>query len=134
MEEKSTLLRMISRQRDADGATTEQKETYRAAVRVEDETICLRYPIEGDTATVRIQVGAVEIVREGALRMKLFIRPGRTLPGVYVTPYGEMDMAARGHRVLMTQEGGRCEVRMAYDVLLGGQVAFTNDVCMVFRR
>lgn len=134
MREKSTLLRMVSRQRDADGITAEQTDTYRATVREEGETTCLRYEIEGDKVDMRIREGAVEIIREGALRMKLFIQPGRTLPGMYVTPYGEMDMSAHGHRVLIAQEGARCEVRMEYDVLMDGQIAFTNDVRAVFRR
>ena len=134
MEEKSTLLKIVSRQRDADGMTAEQTDTYRAMIGTRGETICLRYEIEGDKAAMRIQDGAVEILREGALRMKLFIRPGRTLPGMYVTPYGEMDIAVHGHRVMIAQEGARCEVCMAYDVLMGGKLAFSNDVRAVFRR
>lgn len=134
MEEKSTLLKIVSCQRDADGMTAEQTDTYRAMIGTQDETTCLRYEIEGDKATMRIQEGSVEIIREGALRMKLFIRPGRTLPGMYVTPYGEMDISVHGHRILIAQEGARCEVRMEYDVLMGGKLAFSNDVRAVFRR
>lgn len=134
MEEKSTLLRMTSRQRDADGMSAEQTDTYRARISEEEGVTCLHYEIEGDPVTMRIREGAVEIRREGALRMKLSIRPGKILPGLYVTPYGEMDISVRGKRVLITREGLRCEVRMEYDVLMGGQLAFSNDVRAVFRR
>ena len=134
MEEKSTLLKMISRQRDADGMSAEQTDTYRARVSDEEGVTNLKYDIEGDPVTMRIREGAVDILREGALRMKLSVRPGKTLPGMYVTPYGEMDISVRGKRVLLTQDGMRCEVRMEYDVFMGGQLAFSNDVRAVFRK
>lgn len=134
MEEKNTLLKMISRQRDADGMSAEQTDTYRARVSEEEGVTSLKYEIEGDPVVMRMREGAVDIHREGALRMKLSVRPGKTLPGQYVTPYGEMDISVRGKRVLITQDGLRCEVRMEYDVLMGGQLAFSNDVRAVFRR
>ena len=134
MEEKNTLLRLESCQRDAEGAGTEQTDTYRARISESGGVITLRYAIEGDEVTMRMEDSAVEIIRRGALQMKLFIRPGRLLTGVYATPYGEMRMAAQGRRIQIQREEKRCELRMEYDVYINGEKAFANDVRAVFRR
>lgn len=133
MAEKSTLVQIVSRQRDADGEQAHSKETVRARVEETEAGVYVHYDIQGDPAVLHVQQGSVLMERSGQLHTRLLIEPGRSHQGVYETPFGGMALTVQGHRVLTQRDGGRFEVRMRYDVYLDGQLAYENDVSVVLR-
>lgn len=132
MYKTSTLLQIVSTQRDADGATNQQKSTHRATLEQRADGVHLFYD-EDDTAVhLHLQECSAQIIRTGAMRLQLALTPERDHTSQYDTPIGSMNMKVHTHDVQTERSGKRMTARLKYDVYLEEAFAFHNDLRIVF--
>lgn len=101
---------------------TETDRDEESGITVSSE-ICLT--VEGQKITME---------RKGAFSNTMVFAKGRRFEGIYVTPYGEMDMATYTHTVLCDVGEEKGTVRLKYQLDVQGGYASTNELCLEYFR
>lgn len=131
IEGKKARIRVISRLMETDGNAQEIKNARSGMLRPVEGGFALEYDDEqdGEKAHIALTMKPGRTARENRVRMQrrgmvssvLHFLPGERIASRYVTPYGEIPVAVDTHEVeIRAQENGG-ELRLSYDVYMGGE-------------
>ena len=126
-EGKKARIRVVSRLVEPDGDAHEIKNARSGLLRSTADGLVLEYDDVQDeekahiVLTMQPERGHVRMHRMGMVSSVLDFLPGEKIALRYVTVYGEIPVAVDTHRVdiLMQESGG--ELRLRYDVYMGGE-------------
>ena len=126
-EGKKARIRVVSRLVEPDGDAHEIKNARSGLLRATADGWVLEYDDVQDeekahiVLTMQPERGRVRMQRMGMVSSVLDFLPGEKIASRYVTVYGEIPVAVDTHRVdiLMQESGG--ELRLRYDVYMGGE-------------
>ena len=126
-EGKKARIRVVSRLVEPDGDAHEIKNARSGLLRPTADGWVLEYDDVQDeekahiVLTMQPERGHVRMQRMGMVSSVLDFVPGEKIASRYVTVYGEIPVAVDTHRVdiLMQESGG--ELRLRYDVYMGGE-------------
>ena len=126
-EGKKARIRVISRLVEPDGDAHEIKNARSGLLRPAPDGWVLEYDDVQDeekahiVLTMQPERGHVRMQRMGMVSSVLDFVPGEKIASRYVTVYGEIPVAVDTHGVdiLMQESGG--ELRLRYDVYMGGE-------------
>ena len=126
-EGKKARIRVVSRLVEPDGDAHEIKNARSGLLRPTADGLVLEYDDVQDeekahiVLTMQPERGHVRMQRMGMVSSVLTFLPGEKIASSYVTVYGEIPVAVDTHRVdIYTQENGG-ELRLLYDVYMGGE-------------
>ena len=88
------------------------------------------------TAEICLTVEDQKVVmeRRGAFSNTMVFAKGQRFEGIYVTPYGEMDMATYTHFVQCDVKENKGTVRLRYQLDVQGGYASTNELKLEYSR
>ena len=126
-EGKKARIRVVSRLVEPDGDAHEIKNARSGLLRLTADGWVLEYDDVQDeekahiVLTMQPERGHVRMQRMGMVSSVLDFLPGEKIASRYVTVYGEIPVAVDTHGVdiLMQESGG--ELRLRYDVYMGGE-------------
>ena len=126
-EGKKARIRVVSRLVEPDGDAHEIKNARSGLLRLTADGWVLEYDDVQDeekahiVLTMQPERGHVRMQRMGMVSSVLDFVPGEKIASRYVTVYGEIPVAVDTHGVdiLMQESGG--ELRLRYDVYMGGE-------------
>ena len=122
--ERRARIRLLAKMTDPQGHVHETKHARAGICRMQDGGILLEYDEEqeGERAHVVLTAGSRQAAmrRRGGMSGTLRFVPGERTSSTYETDYGEIPVAVFTHSVAMerTQTGG--ELRLEYDLFVGG--------------
>lgn len=126
-EKMKARIRVVSRLVEPDGDAHEIKNARSGLLRPTADGLVLEYDDVQDeekahiVLTMQPERGHVRMQRMGMVSSVLDFVPGEKIASRYVTIYGEIPVAVDTHRVdICTQESGG-ELRLLYDVYMGGE-------------
>lgn len=130
-EGKKARIRVVSRLVETDGDAHEIKNARSGLLRPEADGFVLEYDDEQDGEKAHIVLtmkpgrtaweNRARMQRRGMVSSVLHFLPGERIASRYVTPYGEIPVAVDTHGVeILAQENGG-ELRLSYDVYMGGE-------------
>ena len=138
-EEKKARIRVVSRLVEPDGDAHEIKHARSGLLRPTADGLVLEYDDVQDeekahiVLTMQPERGHVRMQRMGMVSSVLTFLPGEKIASSYVTVYGEIPVAVDTHRVdIYTQENGG-ELRLLYDVYMGGERTSTARMEITWR-
>lgn len=131
MEEKRARIRVISRLTGTDGEAQEIKNARSGVLRPVEGGFALEYDDEqdGEKAHIVLTMKPGRTARENRARMQrkgmvssvLHFLPGEKTASRYVTPYGEIPVAVDTREVEIGARENGGELRLSYDVYMGGE-------------
>ena len=126
-EEKKARIRVVSRLVEPDGDAHEIKNARSGLLRPTADGWVLEYDDVQDeekahiVLTMQPERSHVRMQRMGMVSSVLDFLPGEKIASRYVTVYGEIPVAVDTHSVeIRTQESGG-ELKLRYDVYMGGE-------------
>ena len=126
-EGKKARIRVVSRLVEPDGDAHEIKNARSGLLRLTADGWVLEYDDVQDeekahiVLTMQPERGHVRMQRMGMVSSVLDFLPGEKIASRYVTVYGEIPVAVDTHGVdILVQESGG-ELRLRYDVYMGGE-------------
>ena len=138
-EGKKARIRVVSRLVEPDGDAHEIKNARSGLLRPTADGWVLEYDDVQDeekahiVLTMQPERGHVRMQRMGMVSSVLDFLPGEKIASRYVTVYGEIPVAVDTHRVdIYTQENGG-ELRLLYDVYMGGERTSTARMEITWR-
>jgi len=130
-EEKKARLRVISRLTEPDGDVHEIKNARSGLVKETAEGIMLEYDDVQDEEKAHIVLtmkpgrtpreNRARMQRKGMVSSMLTFMPGQKVSSSYVTLYGEIPVAVDTRTVSIEQDEKGGELRLDYDVYMGGE-------------
>ncbi len=140
-EEKKARIRVLSRMAEPDGDVHEIKNARSGLVRHTPDGIVLEYDDEQDGERAHIVLTMKKSAREHRARMQrkgmvssvLTFLPGQKTASSYVTMYGDIPVAVdtRGVEIEESEKGG--ELRLDYDVYMGGAMTSSAKMEITWR-
>ena len=138
-EGRKVRIRVVSRLVEPDGDAHEIKNARSGLLRPAPDGWVLEYDDVQDeekahiVLTMQPERGHVRMQRMGMVSSVLDFVPGEKIASRYVTVYGEIPVAVDTHRVdnLMQESGG--ELRLRYDVYMGGERTSTARMEITWR-
>lgn len=84
--------------------------------------------MEGTTTTIKADGKQVTINRMGTSQMKQVFEEGRNYRGIYITPYGNMDLEVHPNQVEvhLTESGG--SINLKYELIIGSEKVSSNSL------
>lgn len=101
--------------------------------------ILLTYQESGQTEPERVvttlaaTADRVALERTGALRSQMIFEEGREHQSVYQTPYGTLELVIRTRTLFSNLDSQGGEIRLAYDLALGGAETGRNTLWLQVR-
>ena len=132
-DEKRIRLRVVSVMTEPNGARHESKTVHRGTLRGAE--IHYEQVDEGVRARIGLTKTAegVQMRRAGEMMGALNFVPGRKTPGVYGTAYGDIPVAVYTREVLTEEGENGGEMRLDYDVFVGGERTSATVMTLVWR-
>ena len=126
-EGKKARIRVVSRLVEPDGDAHEIKNARSGLLRLTADGWVLEYDDVQDeekahiVLTMQPERGHVRMQRMGMVSSVLDFLPGEKIASRYVTVYGEIPVAVDTHSVEICMLEGGGELRLHYDVYMGGE-------------
>lgn len=126
-EEKKARIRVVSRLVEPDGDAHEIKNARSGLLRPAADGWVLEYDDVQDeekahiVLTMQPERGHVRMQRMGMVSSVLDFLPGEKIASRYVTVYGEIPVAVDTHSVEICMQENGGELRLHYDVYMGGE-------------
>jgi uncharacterized beta-barrel protein YwiB (DUF1934 family) len=103
------------------------------------DRICLRYPEPTEeygrtTTVIKLESGAVKIMRHGDVRSDQTFVPGERRIGYYETAQGKLELAVRTRGFRSSLQGPSGTVELNYDLEVAGQSAGTYNVKLTIQE
>ena len=130
-EAKKVRLRVISRQTEPDGDVHEIKNARSGLVKETTDGIVLEYDDVQDEEKAHIVLtmkpgrfpgeNRARMQRKGMVSSMLTFLPGQKVASSYVTIYGEIPVAVDTRSVVIEQDERGGDLKLDYDVYMGGE-------------
>ena len=130
-EEKKARLRVISRLTEPDGDVHEIKNARSGLVKETPDGIVLEYDDVQDEEKAHIVLtmkqgrnekeNRARMQRKGMVSSMLTFLPGQKVASSYVTIYGEIPVAVDTRSVVIEQDERGGDLKLDYDVYMGGE-------------
>ena len=137
MDERKVRLRIVSVMTDPQGGRHETKHARVGSLRREYDSIVLTYEDEQDGDRARVVLTAsprsVQMRRMGAMSGTLRFEPGVRTSSVYATDYGEIPVAVSTRTVALEERVGGGELRLDYDVFVGGEKTASAEMGVTWK-
>lgn len=90
--------------------------------------------LEGTTTLLKIYPDRFTLIRMGAVEQKQEFALGVASRGVYLTPYGAMDMTVATRSLEMAATGGGQSLKAGYDLTINGEWQSYNTLTVDIRE
>ena len=136
-DEKPIRLRVVSVMTEPDGARHERKTVHRGTLRAGEDGIEIAYEQMDEGVRARISLtqtaDGVQMRRAGEMTGALRFQPGQKTPGLYGTAYGDIPVAVYTREVLTEENENGGEMRLDYDVFVGGERTAATVMTLTWR-
>ena len=136
-DEKPIRLRVVSVMTDPDGTRHERKTVHRGTLRTSAEGLEIAYEQVDEGVRARISLtqtaDGVQMRRAGEMTGALHFQPGKRTPGLYGTAYGDIPVAVYTREVLTEENENGGEMRLDYDVFVGGERTAATGMTLTWR-
>lgn len=136
-EAKKARIRVVSRLREPDGGVQEIKNARSGLLMRTATGVVLEYDDEQDGEKAHIVLtmtpGHACMQRRGMVSSELHFRPGEKLASRYVTVYGDIPVAVDTHSVELDELQNGGELRLHYDVYMGGERTSSARMAVTWR-
>ena len=136
-DEKPIRLRVVSVMTDPDGGRHESKTVHRGTLREGEDGLEIAYEQVDEGVRARIcltrTADGVRMRRTGEMTGALHFQPGRKTAGLYGTAYGDIPVAVYTREVLTEEGENGGEMRLDYDVFVGGERTSATVMTLVWR-
>lgn len=136
-DEKPIRLRVVSVMTDPDGERHESKTVHRGTLRAGKDGLEIAYEQVDEGVRARIcltrTADGVRMRRTGEMTGALHFQPGRKTVGLYGTAYGDIPVAVYTREVLTEEGENGGEMRLDYDVFVGGERTSATVMTLVWR-
>lgn len=137
MAERKARLRIVSRMTDTEGEVYETKNARGGTFEETADGVRLAYidAQDGERAQVRLTATptGAQMRRVGDMTGTLNFVPGQRTPGVYATAYGEIPVAVFTRGVALDRQENGGELRLDYDVFIGGERTSSAQMTVTWR-
>lgn len=137
MDERKVRLCIVSVMTDPQGGRHETKHARVGSLRREYDSIVLTYEDEQDGDRARVVLTAsprsAQMRRMGAMSGTLRFEPGVRTSSVYATDYGEIPVAVFTRTVALEERVGGGELRLDYDVFVGGEKTASAEMGVTWK-
>ena len=135
--EKQIRLRVVSVMTEPDGTRHESKTVHRGTLRAAAEGLEIAYEQVDDGVRARISLtqtaDGVQMRRMGEMTGALHFQPGGKTPGLYGTAYGDIPVAVYTREVAVEENERGGEMRLDYDVFVGGDRTAATVMTLTWR-
>ena len=128
MEKASGKVKIrVSTVQDGANGKDSYKNNYEGSLFFKNDTWFLFYDEKDEDGnkqaecTVRANYGKVEIVRHGAYSSKLIYEVNKPYKTMYKTPYGELEIVIKAHKVTVALGGNEGKIILDYEMMLSGE-------------
>lgn len=90
--------------------------------------------MEGTTTLLKVTEDCVAVIRMGKIEHKQEFRLGEKTYSTYITPYGQMKMAATTNRLDLAYDGVRGKIYVEYELEIDGQLQSYNELTIDIRE
>lgn len=136
-DEKPIRLRVVSVMTDPDGRRHESKTVHRGTLRAGEDGLEIAYEQVDEGVRARIcltwTADGVRMHRTGEMTGALHFQPRRKTAGLYGTAYGDIPVAVYTREVLTEEGENGGEMRLDYDVFVGGERTSATVMTLVWR-
>ena len=136
-DEKRIRLRVGSVMTEPDGTRHENQSVHRGTLRAAAEGPEIVYEQVDEGVRARISLtrtaDGVQMRRMGEMTGALHFQPGRKTPGLYGTAYGDIPVAVYTREVLVEESEKGGEMRLDYDVFVGGERTAATVMTLTWR-
>ena len=136
-DEKPIRLRVVSVMTEPDGARHERKTVHRGTLRTGADGLEIAYEQMDEGVRARISLtqtaDGVQMRRAGEMTGALHFQPGRRTPGLYGTAYGDIPVAVYTRQVAVEENERGGEMRLDYDVFVGGDRTAATVMTLTWR-
>lgn len=136
-DEKPIRLRVVSVMTEPDGARHERKTVHRGTLRTGAGGLEIAYEQVEEGVRARISLtqtaDGVQMRRAGEMTGALHFQPGKRTPGLYGTAYGDIPVAVYTREVLTEENENGGEMRLDYDVFVGGERTAATVMTLTWR-
>ncbi len=137
MIENQVRLRVVARMKDEEGVVHETKNARRGVLKTSAGSVMLSYDDVQDGMKAKVLLSAdakgAQMRRLGEMTGMLNFEPGKRTNGSYVTMYGEIPVAVYTRAVKLEQQEDSGELRLDYDVFVGGEKTSSADMTIAWR-
>ena len=122
---------------EPDGTRHENQSVHRGTLRAAAEGPEIVYEQVDEGVRARISLtrtaDGVQMRRMGEMTGALHFQPGRKTPGLYGTAYGDIPVAVYTREVLVEESEKGGEMRLDYDVFVGGERTAATVMTLTWR-
>ena len=129
-DEKQIRLRVVSVMTEPDGTCHENQSVHRGTLRAAAEGPEIVYEQVDEGVRARISLTRTA---DGEMTGALHFQPGRKTPGLYGTAYGDIPVAVYTREVLVEESEKGGEMRLDYDVFVGGERTAATVMTLTWR-
>ncbi len=137
MTENQVRLRIVARMKDHEGNVHETKNARKGVLKTSVGSITLSYDDVQDGVRAKVLLSAddksAQMRRMGEMTGTLNFEPGKRTSGVYATMYGEIPVAVYTRAVKLDCQENGGELRLDYDVFVGGEKTSSADMMITWR-
>ena len=90
--------------------------------------------MDGVRTTIKLYPKSVVLLRSGAARMRHQYVLGDMQEAIYETPMGDIQFAVKTHELEIAITNGEGDVRLGYDISIGGEWQFYNQLFINLRE
>lgn len=90
--------------------------------------------MDGVRTTIKLYPKSVVLLRSGAARMRHQYVLGDMQEAIYETPMGDIHFAVKTHELEIAITDGEGDVRLGYDISIGGEWQFYNQLFINLRE
>lgn len=90
--------------------------------------------MDGVRTTIKLYPKSVVLLRSGAARMRHQYVLGDMQEAIYETPMGDIHFAVKTHELEIAITNGEGDVRLGYDISIGGEWQFYNQLFINLRE
>lgn len=137
MTENQARLRIVARMRDNEGVVHETKNARKGVLKTSGGSMTLSYDDVQDSVKAKVLLSAdakgAQMRRMGEMTGMLNFEPGKRTSGLYATMYGEIPVAVYTRTVKLEQQENGGELKLDYDVFVGGEKTSSADMTITWR-
>ena len=128
---------LVSVMTEPDGTRHENQSVHRGTLRAAAEGPEIVYEQVDEGVRARISLtrtaDGVQMRRMGEMTGALHFQPGRKTPGLYGTAYGDIPVAVYTREVLVEESEKGGEMRLDYDMFVGGERTAATVMTLTWR-
>lgn len=137
MTENQVRLRVVARMKDNEGVVHETKNARKGVLKTSAGSMTLSYDDVQDSVKAKVLLSAdakgAQMRRMGEMTGMLNFEPGKRTSGLYATMYGEIPVAVYTRTVKLEQQENGGELKLDYDVFVGGEKTSSADMTITWR-